>query len=487
VKTPRDLTAAGLERGVLKAIRDRVLLRPGSVVVAAVSGGADSLCLLHVLARLADKLGVRLQVAHLDHMLRGAASRDDADFVAAQARALGLPCIVEARDVASWRRRRRCSMEEAAREVRYLFLHEVACSVGADAVATGHTRDDAVETLLLHVIRGSGLRGLRGLESDAPLPVRGGPDGAKAAVRIVRPLLHLSRDQTRAYCRLLGLTAREDASNESLSHLRNRVRLQLLPRCRELNPRFEHALLRLGRAAASDDAHLEEECSNVYASIAHVQPGCVRLDVEGFSAASSAIQSRLVRRAHEQVAGDVRDVSMEHVCAVRRLAETQAGKHLCLVSGVTWSRETSDLVAFGRAHAPAGGGVKAPLNPVEIPVPGEVFISGWRVTTIFVDGPTGNLADDRFTAALDADNCGSRLFVRRRQPGDRFRPLGMAGTKKLQDFMVDAGISLAERDSVPLLCSQEQIAWVVGWRVDDRVKVTRATRRVLMVTFLPLV
>jgi tRNA(Ile)-lysidine synthase len=443
------------------------------------------MCLLHILARLSDRLGIRVHVAHLDHMLRGAASRADAAFVADAARSLRLACTVEERDVAAWRRQRKCSLEEAAREVRYRFLHEVARSVGADVVATGHTRDDAVETLLLHVIRGSGLRGLRGLEADSLVPVAGLQPGEKVTLRVVRPLLGVNREQTRQYCRLLGVEPREDASNESTSHLRNRIRLELLPECRELNPRFDEALLRLGQAATEDDELLEEETLRTYEDIAGVSPECVRLDLAGFTAARPAIQSRLVRRAHEQVAGDLRDVSAAHVASVRRLTAAQPGKRVRLVSGVTWLREASCLAALGPAHVDEAPGVQVPLEPVPVPVPGDVSIPGWRVRTSLADDSSGSPVEQSLTATLDASVARGGLFVRRRRPGDRFRPLGMAQEKKLQDFMVDAGVPLARRDSVPLLCSPDHIVWVVGWRIDDRAKVTDRTRAVLRVTFLP--
>jgi len=485
VKTSRELTAAGIESGVLTTIHDAALLPSGGIVVVAVSGGADSLCLLHVLVRLSDRLHLRLHVAHLDHMLRGAASRDDAAFVAATAQSLGLPCTVEARDVAAWKRDRRCSLEEAAREVRYRFLHEVACRVGAESVATGHTRDDAVETLLLHLIRGSGLRGLRGLEAESTVPVAGAGTGEPETVRIVRPLLRVSRAETAEYCRLIGLEPRKDASNDSPSHLRNRIRLELLPQCRGLNPRFDDALLRLGQAATYDDEHLEEEARRTYDSIADASPDCVQLNLKGFAGASPAIQARLVRRAHEQVAGDLRDVSTEHVRAVRRLVTARPGKRVHLVAGIVWRRESSSLAALGPHYVDDVRGPEAPLLPVEVLVPGELEIPGWKVTASLVNGPYFLPGEDALTAAFDADLAGRRLFVRRRQTGDRFRPLGMAQEKKLQDFMVDAGIPLEQRDRVPILCSPEHIVWVVGWRIDDRVKVADGTRAVLQVAFLP--
>ena len=474
-----------VEARVLDFIRAQRLFEPGESVVVAVSGGADSLCLLQVLFGLRERLGIVLHVAHLDHMLRGSESNLDARFVSSHAGSLGLDCTVEARDVQAYRRSRRCSLEEAARELRYAFLAEVARDTGSTVLATGHTRDDSVETVMLHVLRGAGVHGLRGLDPVSRLhvvPATGVDDDA--APRLVRPLLPLSRKETQEYCLAKGLVARHDSSNESLSPLRNRVRLELLPYCRSLNPRFDDAILRLSTAARDDDEYLSEAARTLWPQLALVSAAEVRIDLRGFAGAARALQARLIHQAVTHLNGSARDVGFEHLAAVRDLVSKPVGKSIDLPGCIAWRREDSSLVAFRTDVAPEAPREGAPTEPVRIAVPGETSIPCWHVTARVIEGAV-DISSGAYVAHFDFDRLGTGLFVRRRRPGDGFRPLGMSGEKKLQDFMVDAKIPAAHRDEVPIVCSESQIAWVVGWRIDDRVKVSPDTRAVLRLEFSP--
>ncbi len=477
--------ADGVETRVLGFIRSQRLFEPGESVVVAVSGGADSLCLLQVLYVLRERLDIRLHVAHLDHMLRGSESSLDARFVSSHALSLGLDCTVEARDVQAYRRSRRCSLEEAAREVRYAFLAEVARETGAVVLATGHTRDDSVETVMLHVLRGTGVHGLRGLDPVSQLHASAASVvDRRMAPRLVRPLLPLSRDETQEYCLTKGLVPRSDSSNESLSPLRNRVRLELLPYCRSLNPRFDDAVLRLSAAARDDDEHLAEAARALWAEIVSVSGAEVRIELNGFAGATRALQARLIHQSVAHLNGSARDVAFDHIAVVRDLVSKPVGKSVDLPGCIAWRREDSSLVAFRTDMVTEVVREGVPAEPVSIAVPGETSIPCWHVTARVIEGAAG-VSTGALVAHFDADRLGTGLFVRRRRQGDRFRPLGMSGEKKLQDFMVDARIPAAHRDEVPIVCSESQIAWVVGWRIDDRMKVSPDTRAVLRLEFSP--
>jgi tRNA(Ile)-lysidine synthase len=452
-------------------------------VVVAVSGGADSLCLLHALHRLSGGLHLSLHAAHLNHMLRGAHADGDAAFVREQAAALGLQCTVASRDVATFARDRGLSLEEAAREVRYSFLGEVASDSGAVVVLTGHTRDDAVETIMLHILRGAGVHGLRGLAPISPYPTAAEGAARGVGLRLVRPLLRISRAETMAYCIARGLEPRVDSSNESLAHLRNRVRLELLPLMRELNPVVDDALLRLGTLASEDDEALDRIAESEFDHLARLSEGTVALDVSGFLRCPPAVQSRLVRETMARLCGSVRDVSFVHVDAVRALAVGPSGKRITLPGGTEWRREYGWLTAQG----PGECGVPLctmPDEPVALPVPGEVAVpGGWIAARVVSPGEA--MESSAHVAYLDRGCVADGLRVRRRRVGDRFRPLGMTYDKKLQDFMVDQHIAARERDSVPVVCSAERIVWLVGWRIDDRAKVTVATHEVVRLDFVP--
>ena len=480
-------TGRSLVESVESAVRDGVrgtgVLESGDTVVVAVSGGTDSLCLLYALHGLSAELQLSLHVAHLDHMLRGVESQEDARYVFSRAESLALPCTVESRDVAAYRDARRCSPEEAAREVRYSFLREVARRVDAVAVVTGHTRDDAVETVMLHILRGTGVHGLRGLEpaSSYPYPQQGGVD--RQAPTLLRPMLHVSRSEAEGYCRAVGVEPREDASNASTAYLRNRIRLELLPSMRQLNPRVDDALLRLSGLAAEDDDHLLFIARGLWQRIATNSKDRVHIEAEAFLESSPALQSRLIFETMVQLAGTARDVTAEHIAAVRDIAAHASGRQVDLPGDITWRREHMALTAFRRGSAVDPARSLMPESPVALDVPGVVDVAGGRVTASLI-APGDGEADSPQVAHIDAERAGNRLFVRRRTPGDRFRPLGMADEKKLQDFMVDAHIPLDERDRIPIVCSSTHIVWVAGWRVDDRVKVTRGTRHVLRLEFL---
>ena len=250
------------EQRVLLFIEEQHLIPGRQKLVVAVSGGPDSVCLLHILVRLREELDIELHAAHLNHQLRGAESEADASYVADLAQRLEIPATIESRDVKAYQALHRTTLEEAAREVRYAFLADVAGAVGAERVATGHTSDDHIETILIHLIRGSGTRGLRGLLPVSQWPVPG------AKLTVIRPLLETSLEETAAYCRNQKISPRTDTSNLSSEPLRNRIRRELLPQLRSYNPQVAGALLRTARLASYDLAYIDKEVARLWGRVA---------------------------------------------------------------------------------------------------------------------------------------------------------------------------------------------------------------------------
>jgi tRNA(Ile)-lysidine synthase len=460
---------------VIDFIREHNLFSIGDRLVVAVSGGADSVCLLHILVQRRKELGVELHVAHLNHQLRGDESDSDADYVSSLACRLDVPAAIERRDVAAYRAQKGISLEEAARELRYSFLAEVASGIGASKVVVGHTRDDHIETVLLHFLRGTGTAGLCGLQPRSILPY-----GEKSGqLEVVRPLLKLNRQEMLDYCRRYNLAPRSDSSNVSPSFLRNRIRLELLPVLKSYNPGIDKALLRLADIASDDISFIEKQASLIWEKLASVEDDIIYLDMGQMVALPRAMQRQIFRRAVKQLRGNLKDVEAEHIEAMMDLLSKPAGKKLCLLDGLTLSTEYGRLVL---ASAQASICPLPPLKGVsKIEVPGETDLPGWRVRVSIVQEVIGE--KHGLIASFDLGKVGNKLTVRRRRPGDRFQPLGMSQTKKLQDFMVDSRIPRSWRDRVPLICSPEQILWVVGWRIDDRVKVTESTKQVLHMQF----
>lgn len=463
-----------LDQRVVNFIREHNLFSAGEKLVVAVSGGADSVCLLHMLAHWQLELGVELHVAHLNHQLRGAEFDADASYVSDLACKLGVPVTVERRDVAAYRGQRGGSLEEAAREVRYGFLAEVAEKVGASKVVVGHTQDDQVETILMHLLRGAGIAGLRGLQPRSTLQF-----GERGQLEVVRPLLELTRQETWDYCRRHKIKPRSDSSNVSPSFLRNRIRLELLPMLRNYNPSIDQALLRLAAIADDDLSFIQARASLLWKELANVEGDVIYLDMSKMVALPRAMQRQVFRMAVEQIRGNLKDIEADHIEAMVGFLSKPAGRRLCLPQGLTLSTE------YGRLILALAQASLCPLPPLEgvvtIKIPGETVLPGWRVEADILREPVD--ADNGSVASFDLDKVGKKLEVRRRRPGDRFQPFGMSETKKLQDFMVDSKIPRPWRDRVPLVCSPEYILWVVGWRIDDRVKVTEATREILHLKF----
>ena len=458
-----------------------------SSLVVAVSGGPDSMALLHALLHLRGPLGLSLRGAHLDHGLRGDAGAADAAFVAGTFDDAGAPCVVETADVGAYRAAHRLSPEQAAREVRYAFLARVYREHGADAVALGHTANDQVETILMHILRGSGLTGLRGMAASSARPVDGAP------VRFARPLLGVPRADTEAYCDAIGLRPRTDESNRSPEFTRNRIRTELLPLLEELNPTVRDALLRLSAAAARELAWLDAEADQVWADAAEVRDDSVVLDRRAVGQLPAALGTHLLRRAVGAVKGDLEGVHMRHVDDMTRLLGGPAGRAIDLPGDLRFHVGYDDAVV-ARADADL-----CPLPHLEgehpLAIPGETRAGGWLVSARLVDRPSDHAlrlsgegrgkAFHSPVARLSPGALDGRLALRTRRPGDRFHPLGAPGSKKLKDFMGDAKVPAAWRDRVPLLVAPRGIAWVAGYRIAEWCRVTPEDPQVVEISLRP--
>jgi tRNA(Ile)-lysidine synthase len=478
------MTVANLsiEQRISNFIRRNRLLSMGDCLLLAVSGGADSVCLLHVMLSLKEELGIKLHVAHLDHQLRGEESDGDAAYVAELAQSLDIHCTVSKADVRGYQRKHRLSLEEAAREVRYNFLAETAAAAGASVIATGHTQDDNVETIMLHIIRGSGIAGLVGLNAKSKRLLNGNQ------VDIIRPLLEISREETQRYCIDHNLVARVDSSNQSLSMLRNRIRLKLLPEIKKYNPAFVESLLRTSVVAADEIAFLDSEVEKVWESVVQEQDNVIILDKERIDALPDALKRHLLRVAIKRLLGTLKDIEERHIGEITGVLGKQAGKYINLPYGLIFA------VEYGRYLLGRDTKALCPFPELAteeiIRIPGITNISGWSVETSIVDNNLPLDSDNKFAAYLDADKCGGSFIVRSRFEGDHFQPLGFDTPKRLNRFMIDLKIPQSWRERIPLVCATGQglptggqIVWVAGYRIGDRFKVTGRTKKVLRISF----
>lgn len=439
------------------------LLNPNDRVLAAVSGGPDSLCLLHVLwtEREARQIG-RVEAAHLDHGLRGQESAAEADWVAAWCLERGIVCHVGRVDVGA---RRGQSVQEAARAARYEFVARTADKIGADKIATGHTRDDQTETVLANVLRGTGLGGLRGI------PERRG--------RIIRPLLDVTRAEVEAYNAAHGLSPRQDPSNLSAAHYtRNRIRLELLPELRKnYNPAVDAALLRLAVIAARDSDYLAQQAAAALADVTRAEGGArLELDRAALTALHPALLGYVLRQAIEKVRGTAEGVTYEHLEAICRAVSGVSGASFTLTLPAPLCRVqvTEQAVVLSAAEQT----VPAALVSAALAVPGEAFAEalGWTVQAAWEDHPGAVRLD---ADAVDLDS----LVVRNRQAGDRIDPLGLSGRhKKVSDILTDAKVPRIQRERVPIVADSRSILWIAGHTQAERAKETPHTTRRLFLS-----
>jgi tRNA(Ile)-lysidine synthase len=457
---PATLTSTrfttGLERRVLHYIRKQHVIAEGERVIAAASGGADSTALLIILSRLARRLHLDLTVAHFNHQLRTEEEAvADLEYVRSLTSALGLPLAHAGGDVRAYARDQHLSIEDAARRLRYVFLAEQAATLGGTCVAVGHTLDDQAETVLLHLIRGAGLTGISGMTPRSAWPFGAGPD-------LARPTLFLTRQETERYCWEVGVGPRSDPTNQLLTATRNRVRRELMPVLRKLNPRIEEALARFAAAASADTEYLDELATQAFSALAAPGDSAVALNRPQLAALPRPLASRVICLAFAQAHGTPADIESTHIEAVLDALTGRTGSH-SLPGGVTATNAYSSLVISKQQPA-----LPQPIEPTPLAMPGRTLAGPWLIAVRLESPPPNFEHHNPLEAYLDAEKTRADLTVRSRRPGDRLRPLGLGGEKKLQDVLVDAKVPARERDAVPLICVGEQIAWVAGHCIDER-------------------
>ncbi len=446
-------------------------------MVVGVSGGADSLALLHILLALQDRLGCKLHAATLDHGVRGQAGADDAAYVEALCAAWGILCTREQRDVQAVMRAEQCGIEEAARIVRYQFLHATAETVGADRVAVGHHADDQAETMLLHLLRGAGLNGLAGMELRSRLPARGNE------LTLIRPLLTVTRTEIESYCLQNNLQPRHDATNDDTDYTRNRIRHDVLPVLRTVNPAVNGALIRLGEIAQLEDDYVAGEFQRlVKAHVRHEakyetaptgQRGLERYLLS--KALFRGLHEALMRRYMLWILwqGDELDPTYDQVTRMVSLARFgEVGARLPIDQTRQLRIDYEDIIVEDNSEL-----WSPPLLPrqeMTIQIPGSIDLyEDWRIHAFLA-------LPEVYNARLAIpEGAGVRLRVRR--SGDRWAPLGLGGhTQKVSEWLIDHKVPQAERDRLPLLTVDGEIAAILRgqqWPISENFAVKPESSR----------
>lgn len=450
------------------------MLQKGDRVLVGVSGGPDSVALLHILWKLRDLYSLFLHVVHLNHMFRGKEAEEDAEYVRMLCKEMEVPVVIETFDVPAFIEETGLSPEDAARKVRYGVYERVAGMLGARKIALGHNADDQAETVIMRVLRGTGLKGLGGIP-----PVRDG--------RFIRPLIEVTRTEIEAYCREEGLQTRMDATNVEPIYFRNKVRLELLPLLEErYSPAIKKHLHVLADIAREDDLYLDGVAKRVFKELASEEgKGAISLPLKGLLALPLSMQRRVVKltvRAFFEADDPLSFLRIEEVLQMARTGRT--GDSLDLPRGLRARKGYDNIVIERRADVSdtyfKGEVTVAIPGETSLPELGIAFHAEVFGREILKEKSLLHEPSAPY-ALLDLEGLEKPLVIRTRREGDVFQPLGMKGRKKLKDFFIDQKIPRRMRSGIPLLTTGNEVLWVVGVRISERVRITEKTKEV---TFL---
>ncbi|MDF2939208.1 MAG: tRNA(Ile)-lysidine synthetase [Paenibacillaceae bacterium] len=462
---------------LLQTIETYKLFEPGDRIVVAASGGPDSTALLHLLFLLSGSGGWQLAVAHANHGFRPSESAMEAEFVRRQAERLGLPLFYRELDVPGYLQRHGGNPQEAARRLRYDFLEEAARDWQAEKIALAHHADDQAETVLMRILRGTGISGLGGMSF---VQDRGG-------LKLVRPLLRMQKNRLLRELERLNEDYMTDSSNARTKYTRNRIRLETLPFLSQHNPSVVQALNRLAHVAAADDDFLEGEARRKVAQMAREGPGEVRFSGQAFSGLHVALQRRFIKLILNYLFGTTENLDFAAVEQIRwGLLEEGAPNRRMTVSGRVYLDREYDAVRLGKS--PASDGPRDYVYPLDA-APGQIALAepGGRLEMAI--GPAENMAAEAAyscEARFDAEELVFPLQLRNRRPGDRMQVDGLNGSKKVKDIFIDDKVPRSRREHTPVVTDAGgAIIWIPGIRRAGAAKVTNQTKQIFRIRYSP--
>lgn len=458
-------------RDIIKKVDNTIskyrMIGRGDRVIVAVSGGADSVCLLDVLHSLKGVLGIELVVAHFDHGLRPGEDASETEFV--KSLATSFDCDFVTKKAGPALKLGSASLEERARDVRYRFLKEVKEQFSAQKIAMGHNLNDQAETVLMRLLRGSGPSGLSGIP-----PVRD--------THIIRPLIEVTRSQIQSYLSNRGLSHITDSSNSETKHLRNEIRLNLLPQLERYQPKIVEILGRTAGIMREENEWLEAKATRWLKKWAEKGSNDeIVLPLLQFKGLPEPLKNHVIRQALKRKGGSLRRISLPTIDAIKQIATGSKPQAEVTLPNMLAVKRVYDRLIFSKSK---------PQTPKRfgyiMDKPGAFDLETLGCTIQLEEVERKALVElktSAWTACLDADLITYPLMLRNFLPGDRFVPLGMTGHKKLKSFFIDMKIPSHVRARIPILLQGNKPIWICGLRIDDRFRVTSKTKRVLKITF----
>lgn len=456
---------------VLSTIDKHNLIEDGDKIVLGISGGPDSVCLLHILNRLKEKLDIELYVAHLNHQIRGIEAQKDALYVADICEKMGITYFLKSIDVPKYCKDNGLSIEEGARKLRYEMFNEIKQKTKSNKIAIGHNLNDQAETVLMRIMRGTGLQGLRGIEYSRE-------NG------IIRPLLDVERKEIEDYCEIHNLNPRIDESNLENIYTRNKIRLELIPYMKDnFNTNLIESIVRMSNNLRTDSDYIESDAEEKFKNICKVISDSVEVDINSFNKLHNAIKVRVLRKGIKSILGDTNFIDQKHIDDVMEFeSESKINKMLTLPRGVfVYRRKNSILLTTTEIvdeeiefsyNIPSNGFVK--IKEIN-------YIIETQTMTIdrYKNGKV-----DKMSRGFDFNKIKGGIVIRNRQQGDKIKLAG--GTKKLKDLFIDLKIPREERCKVPVITDEEGILQVGEYKSSENYKIDENTKEVLKIIFKKL-
>lgn len=452
-------------------IIDNKLIDFGENVLVALSGGPDSVCLLHVLYKLKKELNINLGAIHINHLLRRDSAYKDEEYVVDLCKSLNVECYVKRININDIAKERSISLEMAGREQRYKAFEAIKKEFGYDKIAVAHNANDQAETLMMRIMRGTGLEGLTGIRCKR--------DGG-----IVRPILFLSRDRIEEYCNENKLAPRIDTSNFEKIYNRNKVRLDILPYMKEnFNKDIVETLNRMALLLQSDDEYLQEQSVNAYRRYCVNDGNAIKILKDIFNLEKESIFTRVIKMVFKEVSNSHQNFEMKHIYEVVNLNKKSTGKKINLTNGVV-VENSYDYIIFGIDYKVNSLQSFEEVELLKSNIPKSIDYDVYEVSFQLLDAKNNiEFSNNDLIKYFDYDKIEEKIFIRHRKDGDKIRPLGMAGSKKIKDIFINLKVPREERDRIPILVFDSKVAWVVGYKVSEEFKTTKDTKKLLKVIF----
>ena len=456
-----------IKKRFLKFIKEKNIVKSGDKILVGLSGGPDSVCMLNLLCSIRDEEKIEIAAAHINHMLRGEEADKDEEYSKKLCESLGVRFFSKRIDINKYALETGKSSELAGREARYDFFNEIINKINFNKIATAHNANDQAETILMRIMRGTGLEGLGGI----PVEREG---------KYIRPILFMKREEVEQYCKENNLNPHIDATNLERIYSRNKVRLDILPYMKNnFNPNIVETINRMALLLQDDNEFIEGEVNKAYKDNCFERENSIVISKNLFNI-HSAIVTRVIRKALFAINKSNYDMEMKNIEDIIELSNLGTNKRVDLPKDIYAENVYGDIIIRKKEYIKNKLSNELTLNKKDI-LHNEVIFDEYIINFNVVNNKDIKQENDELIKIFDYDKI-NNVIIRYRKDGDRITPLGMKGSKKLKDIFIDMKIPKEKRDEIPLIQFNDEISWIVGIKMSDKFKITKETKHILKVS-----